>query len=394
MLKHYRKFSVLVLTCATMLLLAGCGVLEKRSMSAEATSTLPGRATSAVEAYLSAEDPLQRWAGAPAYWPPAYNQAGQGDPALYGYQVTEVSLVPVTYGLQQLYRLNNTDYLISKPDEESDNIKIAMANRANALLALKQTNPQVQFYTYFINRATNCDWYDRTEGIFAYDYADYFKGLLGPDSGITCGTFAISSLKDYMETGYKLDFHLNHVGAYRAYRDIYQMLVRDMDMTPMKQPLSEVDYDHLLTIGQTIKDPASADIPEAAMDVFKTYKFYYGSFASYVDDKQVVLGMEEEYSLGQINRDPTFQHLFSFYGGQTGVVRFEFNQPERPNLLILSDSQGRPIRKLLASHFNRTIYLDDAQTNRLDLNSVIQENDIDVVVFVGQFSLFQSYTGG
>ena len=77
MLKHYRKFSVLVLTCATMLLLAGCGVLEKRSMSAEATSTLPGRATSAVEAYLSAEDPLQRWAGAPAYWPPAYNQAGR-----------------------------------------------------------------------------------------------------------------------------------------------------------------------------------------------------------------------------------------------------------------------------------------------------------------------------
>ncbi|MPN06484.1 hypothetical protein SDC9_153740 [bioreactor metagenome] len=76
------------------------------------------------------------------------------------------------------------------------------------------------------------------------------------------------------------------------------------------------------------------------------------------------------------------------------MVRFEFNQPERPNLLILSDSQGRPIRKLLASHFNRTIYLDDAQTNRLDLNSVIQENDIDVVVFVGQFSLFQGYTGG
>lgn len=197
-----------------------------------------------------------------------------------------------------------------------------------------------------------------------------------------------------METGYKLDFHLNHIGAYRAYRELYQLLARDMPMTPMKQPLREVDYNNLRTIGQTIKDPANTDISESAMDIFKTYKFNYGSFTAYVDDRQVILGMEEEYDQGQINRDPAFQHLFSFYGGQTGVVRFEFNQPERPNLLMLSDSQGRPIRKLLASHFNRTIYLDDVQTNSLDLSRVIQENDIDVVVLVGQISLFQSYTGG
>ncbi len=392
MLKH-RVCSALALSLVAMLFLSACGVIKKRSTLAETSSALPSRTTSAAEAYLSVEDPLLRGEGTPAYWPPAYEQRDQGNTALYAYQTTDVTLTPVTFGSQQLYRLNDTDYLISRPDEESDNIKTAMSNRANGLISLKQANPQVQFYTYFINRATNCNWYGRSEGIFAYDYAAYFKSLL-TNSGITCGAFSPSSLQDYMDTGNKLDFHLNHVGAYRAYRQIYQMLARNIEMTPIKQPLREVDYDSLRTIGQTIKDPANADIPKSAMDIFKTYQFDYGSFTSYVDDRQVILGMEEEYSKGQINRDPAFQHLFSFYGGQTGVVRLEFNQPERPNLLILSDSQGRPIRKLLASHFNRTIYLDDVQTNSLDLNQIIQENDIDIVVFVGQISLFQSYTGG
>ncbi|HWP51829.1 MAG TPA: hypothetical protein VN626_09050 [Clostridia bacterium] len=378
---------------AALLSLTACGIIKKQSAQVETSSSMSNRITSAGEAYLSAEDPLLRGAGTPAYWPPSYNQAGQGDSALNAYQVTEVTLVQVTYGIQQLYRLNDTDYLISKPDEENDNIKTAISNRANELIALKHENPQVRFYTYFITRATNCNWYSRTEGIFAYDYAAYFKSLL-INSNITCGEFAISNLKDYMETGYKLDFHLNHIGSYRAYRDIYQMFTKDITMTPMKQPLREVDYDNLLTVGQTITDPVSADIPQTAMDIFKTYQFDYGSYTSYVDDKQVILGMEEEYSQGQINRDPTFQHLFSFYGGQSGVIRLEFDQPERPNLLMLSDSQGRPFRKLLASHFNRTIYLDPQQTNSVDINQVITENDIDVVLLVGQIGMFESYTGG
>ena len=389
----YRKLSALALSFAAILSLAACGVVKNRSTLTETSSSLPPRTASAAEAYLSVEDPLLRGTGTPVYWPPVYKQSEQGALPRYDYQVTEVALTPVTYGTQQLYRLNDTDYLIARPDEESANIKTAMNNRVNGLKALNQQNPQVRFYTYFINRATNCNWYGRTAGIFAYDYAAYFKSLLA-DSSITSGAFTLNSLGDYMETGYKLDFHLNHIGAYRAYRELYQLLARDMPMTPMKQPLREVDYNNLRTIGQTIKDPANTDISESAMDIFKTYKFNYGSFTAYVDDRQVILGMEEEYDQGQINRDPAFQHLFSFYGGQAGVVRFEFNQPERPNLLMLSDSQGRPIRKLLASHFNRTIYLDDVQTNSLDLSRIIQENDIDAVVLVGQISLFQSYTGG
>ncbi|MPN63582.1 hypothetical protein SDC9_211346 [bioreactor metagenome] len=129
------------------------------------------------------------------------------------------------------------------------------------------------------------------------------------------------------------------------------------------------------------------------MDIFKTYQFDYGDYTSYVNDRKATIGMEAEYAKGQFSTEPSYQHWLSFYGGQSGVIRFEFHQPDQPNLLILSDSQGLPIRKLLASHFNRTIYLDDQQTSTLDLNQVIADNDIDVVVFLGQISQFERFNG-
>lgn len=381
-----------MLICGT-IFLTSCSRVTADSAPVE-QSAMSGN-TWVSEAYTGIEDPRLRGQGTPAYWPPLSEQSGGGEftQVASPYAVTSVTLDPVTYGTQQLFKLEGSDYLIARPDEEIENNKIAVANRAKELLALKQQNPEVRFYTYFINRATNCNWYGSTEGIFAYDYAAYFQSQLGGGSGIACGEFTLTNLQDYMDTGYKLDFHLNHIGAYRAYQSIYAMLAKNMDMTPILTPVREVDYDNLRTIGQTIKDPDNAEIPEENMDIFKTYQFNYGDFTSYVNDKKMTIGMEEEYGKGQFSRAPAFQHLFSFYGGQTGVIRFEFHQPDRPNLLILSDSQGRPIRKLLASHFNRTIYLDDVQTNSLDLDQVIADNEIDVVVFVGQVSLFERFSG-
>ncbi len=307
----------------------------------------------------------------------------------------QVMLEPFEVNSKTLYRINGEDYLIRRPLEENSNAKTAVANCAKRLNTLQASHPDVRVYTYFITRATDCNWFSSYNNIQVFDYASYFEQQLGADTQITSSRYVIQNLQDYKDTGYKTDFHVNNVGSYRVYRDIYTMLSADMQLSPLQSPLRENDFSKLPMIGDLFDEEMlkSVTLSNAEMDVFKVYEFDYGSYTTFVNDKKMTIGLEEEYAKGMIDRSPTFGHQFSYYGGQTGIVRFEFEQPDKPNLLLLSDSQGRPSRKLLASHFNRTIFLDDVQWRSEDIDKIIQDNDIGVVILMGQESMFELYNG-
>lgn len=306
---------------------------------------------------------------------------------------THVLLEEVVLAEQTLYRMGNTDYLISAPATESANTKTALINMADMLLGLQKKYPSIKFYTYFINRAYNCDWYAETNGIKVYDYAGFFSGLVAKDGKIKAGAYQLKDFNDYMDTGYKTDFHVNYKGSYRVYQDVYNMMKNDLQLSIMLQPLRELDFSSLKMLGDLIAPDTAKKVTfsDEEMDDFKAYIFDYGPHTSYINEVEMELGMEKEYEAGDILRDPRAGHQFIFYGGQTGLIRLEFNKPDKPNLLMLSDSQGRPSRKLLAHHFNRTIYLDDVQSRKMDLGEVIRENDIDVVLLIGQQSMFELY---
>lgn len=305
----------------------------------------------------------------------------------------EIKLNHVTIGSQTNYQLGDTYYLINSPETEKDYTMKAYQNRAAQLLKLRQDHPELKLYIYFVNRAVNCDWYGEYNDIHVFDYASYFEQLITKDSQIRFGQFHIADLQDYMNTGYKTDFHVNNRGSYRIYQDIYAMMAQDISLSPQLIPLSENDYDNLQFFGAIIQreNRPYVTLSTEYLDVFRTYKFNYGPFTSYLEDKKMVLGLEDEYEMGQIDRDIFFDHQFSYYGGQAGLVRFEFNQPTKPNLLIMSDSQGRPSRKLIAQHFNTTIFLDDVETRTKDLDEIIRKYHITVALFMGQTGMFELY---
>ncbi|WMC93721.1 hypothetical protein [Kineothrix sp. MB12-C1] len=302
--------------------------------------------------------------------------------------VTDIKLTKVTYGENIKYVLGDSDYLISEPNRENGNSKNAVKQTAKKWNVLKAANPQIPIYTYFINRATDMDWYAQDK-IKVFSYADYFEKQLGEDTEIRTGQFVIKDVKHYMETGYKTDFHVNNRGSYEVYTDIYQMLEADMELTPLFVPEAENDYDNLLFT--RLKGGAILDFTEEQLDVFRTYQFDLGEYDSYVGGKKAKIGLEEEYANGKIVRDVDFDHQFSYYGGQAEVVEFDFYQPDKPNLLLISDSQGRPSRKLLASHFNRTVFLDDFQYRSMDIQQLIEEEQIGSIIFMGQESMFEWY---
>lgn len=304
----------------------------------------------------------------------------------------KVTLTAVQYGNQTLFRLNDTDYLIPWPVPSFDN-RPALVNRANQLNDLQTLYPSVLFYAYYVTRAADCEWVGTFDSPFFHDNFSFFNKMLGDDTKVKTAQYIIKDFQDYMDTGYKTDFHVNYIGSYRIYQDLYQMISKDLELSPMLQPVKTLDFDDMRMIGDLFEQENldEVNLPYEATDAFKTYKFELGNYKSFVDDKEMVIGLEEEYEAGEIEHDPRFGHQFAYYGGQTGIVRFEFNHPDKPNLLIISDSQGRPSRKLLAYHFNKTIYLDDIQSRILDIDQIIKENNIDVVIFMGQVSMFELY---
>lgn len=299
-----------------------------------------------------------------------------------------IRLNKVTLEDADWYEIGETDYLIKMPNTEAANTKTAVFNTAEKLNVLQNANPEILFYTYYVNRATDMDWYE-ADNIKVFSYADYFKEQLGEDTKIRTGQYVLKDMQHYMDTGYKTDFHVNHKGTYEVYQDIYGMLSGDMELSKMLVPEKENDYNHLLF--SAMKNADSLGFSDEQLDVFKTYSYGLGEYDSFIGGKKAQVGLEKEYEQGKIVRDIAFDHQFSYYGGQADVVEFDFHHPEKPNLLIISDSQGRPSRKLLAYHFNKTVFLDDFQYRDYDIQQVIQENDIGVVIFMGQISLFEWY---
>lgn len=337
----------------------------------------------------------QEAAPRPTYTP-AYEYEAPSHSSKYG-GVTDVRLTEVYFGdgddFISLYKMEDTDYLIKLREQSKDEIRSALDTGAIKIKQLAQNHPDVKFYVYYVTRATDMDWYVKND-IHTEDYAKYIKGLLSSEPSIKFDAYDLPDFAYYMDTGYKTDFHVNYKGSYKVYQDLYAMMNGDLGLSPLRVPVAELDFGGLYYIGDLFTaDVVAAGTPltEEQMDKFAAYKFDLGEYHSFIGDKEITIGQEEEYEAGQMQRDPLAEHQFTYYGGQMDVVRFEFGKPDAPNLLMISDSQGRPSRKPLASHFNTTIFYDDNQWRALNIDEAIENYDIDAVLIIGQTTMFEIY---
>lgn len=78
------------------------------------------------------------------------------------------------------------------------------------------------------------------------------------------------------------------------------------------------------------------------------------------------------------------------FGTDSAEVIYEYTNDNRLNALIISDSYSNAIKPVLASHFNKTIFIDmrhyfHEYGDYFNLSDYISKHDIDFILYLGGF---------
>ncbi len=82
-----------------------------------------------------------------------------------------------------------------------------------------------------------------------------------------------------------------------------------------------------------------------------------------------------------------------YYGPDLGLIEFDFHQPHKENLLVIGESYDNAISDLLASHFNKSYYVDlrayeTDMGEEFNIEKFIKDKDISKVLFIGNIDFY------
>ena len=158
---------------------------------------------------------------------------------------------------------------------------------------------------------------------------------------------------------------------------------------PLLEPVETVEFPVMFN-GSYNKDMnvQTSDEP------FTVYRFDYPQMSVKVNEKwQKAYGRQTEYFAGRYSGKALTNHYMSFYGGDMALVSFNTNQPEKENIIVFSNSFSNAVDMLIASHFNRTYFVDQRHYARdmerdFSLSRAIKEWNISKVLLLGDGSFF------
>ena len=184
---------------------------------------------------------------------------------------------------------------------------------------------------------------------------------------------------------YKTDHHWNYAGSYQAFYDIAKMFGVKNPIEPTGTFTSEEYF-----FGSKARDSRNHKIKEK----FTVYTFDLPKHDTYINHEEAQYGNYEKF----FNHDYVVEqdaNLYRFvYGSDFGEVLFDYHQPKKDNLLIISNSFDNPINVLIAQYFNKTYAIDLRNYNNqlketFKISKYIEEKKIDKVLFImGERMLF------
>ena len=250
---------------------------------------------------------------------------------------------------------------------DRDAFQITFDQTIEALNRSIAENPSLPYYFYFVESDAVVDFKTgeripvREEACEALHVEDAHKAW-----------FAINTYDDFSEQFYRTDHHWNHKGAYRGYKEIHKLLNID---EPCLIPLREVSLSRQMT-GSKATHAGFAGMWENPA----VYEFDYPE-----------LGIEYGHEREVIDNPGSgkFDYVY-FYGESAPLITFDTNRPDRENILILGDSYTNAVLKLLASHYNRTYYVDMRLpgSQQFSIGRFSEENNVDLVLIIASQVLF------
>ena len=300
------------------------------------------------------------------------------------------------YANEKMYDVFNLSYIPAGTNSDGEylvkDVKndayYAFSNHSNEVLEEKlekqiqffndmyNSNPDINFYIYLPNRL---ELQKNINDILKYRdlsiYVDKFKNNL--NKNIVVDDFKVKNIDEYNKYFYKSDHHWNMQGAYLGYIDIMNMMGHnDIQNINIKE-------ENIKFTGSFSRTTRNNEI----YDKFYTVDNYNKNYTVSVNNNEAPSNFQP-LSIANLNKKKNefYDWYVGYFYGLYGNVIYDFKNPSKKNLLIISDSYAWEIDYLIANHYNKThvinIMYDEYLNNSLNYTEYIKENDIDDVLIL------------
>lgn len=273
-----------------------------------------------------------------------------------------------------IYRYGESGYLMYRPGETID--FTSYQRFADTMNPIIDKFNEVNFYAYFITTSSAIDFNADKPVDRYFPYVSEHLHIKNMQR------FAVNDFSDYQKYFYHSDHHWNHVGSYKGYRDLLEMLKPDeIPVTPVR----EVCFDELDFQGSSARVAAYFD----THDSFCVYQMPASTddISTYINGIEGIYGQADDYFNQEYETEVGTSHYGNFYGGDNGEVIF-INPAKEGSLLVLGNSFDNAVIQLLSRHFHevRVIdwrYFETELGYPFNLSEYIQLNKSDQVLFIG-----------
>lgn len=254
-------------------------------------------------------------------------------------EVRKIKYIPISG--TDVYHYGDSEYMVFKYRSLGKN-----KDRINEESESYQEHFEgIDSYFYFVNtsKSINFNTVDETEN----EFLAYIKQTF---SDFKCDGLKIDSYEQYMDYFYETDHHWNYKGSYQGYKDVINLLLPGEEVL---EPIETKTFDTYY-YGSNARTTAVYTNKEK----FTVYDFKFPKHTIYVNGYLSGYGNRDMYYNNGYSNEKGYNHYGAFYGGDYAEVIFDFNQPDKENLLVIAPSYSNAIDRLVASHFNKTYYID------------------------------------
>ena len=260
---------------------------------------------------------------------------------------------------------NCDDHIVNVPR----NVNTSSAYMRKKIEVFNKLNDYVDTYYYAINRAYTIN-FEKNE--MTFNVEKHLKENLTGDYKIK--SLDNYSYENYSKLFYKTDHHWNYIGSYQGYKEIHDLLELDDDyLEPSEELVAKYDF-----FGSHAKSSKMLTHGEE----FRYYKFDYKEHSTYLNGQ---IGLYS--NPNRKTKEKYINYYQLIYGGDGVDLLYNFNDPDKDNLLIIATSFSNPINEMIASHFNKTYVIDlrmmrNDSGSPVNLKEYVRWHDIDKVLII------------
>jgi hypothetical protein len=259
--------------------------------------------------------------------------------------------------------IDEISYLVRNPYIYDKDIGLGIINNINKIKILSNKKDDVKFYIYLPLMANENDIFDISN--LNTSYLRLFDSLSIPFKNLE-----VNNIHDLEKVYFSTDHHWSHIGSYQGYTDIINLLFKGAEKA--KFPVSEKEFIDVRFFGSHSR--AIAHSVKTRGDSISKYIFDLPEYDLYVDGVLTeTYGHYEDYVKGNVDNSKDFDHYGWMYQNRKGKIIFDTKQENLENMLVISDSMSNSLRDVLASHFDKTIFINLDEYQRTYGEFIIEE---------------------